>query len=308
MKLICNTTDFHIKNKTAVTLGKFDGLHRGHQKLIQNVLQAKKEGFDTAVFTFSTFPTSILSGVKHQTLTTKEERTHYLSEIGLDYLIEYPFDQNLIHMSPEAFIWEILIKKLNAGYIIVGKDYHFGYKREGDYNLLTEMAMKYNYRLLVMDKEKDHEHEISSTYIREELMAGHIEKVNHLLGYPYTFSGEVIHGRALARNLGFPTMNLLPNPEKLLPPLGVYCVKAVVDGQVYNGIANVGYKPTITDQQILLLETHLFSYTGITYGKTIDVMLYRYMRPEIKFASIDELKAQMEHDVKTGKEFFAMLS
>lgn len=308
MNLIFNTTDFHLKNKTAVTLGKFDGLHRGHQKLFQKVLEAKREGFETAVFTFSSFPTSILSGVKHQTLTSNEERTRYLSRIGLDYLIEYPFDQTLIHMSPEEFIKEILIKKLNAGYIIVGKDYHFGYKREGDYNLLAQLATKYNYRLLVMEKEKDHEREISSTYIREELMKGNIEKVNELLGYPYTFSGVVEHGRALARNLGFPTMNLKPNPEKLLPPPGVYCVKAVVDGCVYNGIANLGYKPTITDQQILLLETHLFSFGESTYGKTIDVMLYRYIRPEIKFASIEQLKAQMEHDVKTGKEFFAKLS
>ncbi|MBQ7432763.1 MAG: bifunctional riboflavin kinase/FAD synthetase [Lachnospiraceae bacterium] len=301
-----NTEHFQLPRRTVITLGKFDGLHLGHRKLIHTLQSCKKEELDSVVFTFSVPPASIVQGTRSGQLMTGAERTAALEQAGIDYLISYPCDQKLIHMSAENFICEILVGKCQAAVIVVGTDCHFGYQRRGDVGMLRQYADQYDYQVVVVDKEIDpvSGEEISSTLIKRELLAGNMEHANAMLGYPYSYRGEVVHGKQLGRTLGIPTMNVYPDEEKIVPPAGVYCAKAEIDGCIYKGIANIGYKPTVTEEHRLLLETFLFDFHADVYGKEIAVMLYFFVRAEQKFAGIPELQRQMTADIRSGREYF----
>ncbi len=300
-------TEFRLPNRTVITLGKFDGLHRGHQRLLQRVKTWQEQGYESVVFTFSVPPASVVKGQPGRLLMTFAEQARALEKEGIQWLISYPCDKALIETSPEDFIRHILAEKCHAGVIVAGRDFRFGYQRRGDYRMLQAYAEKYGYQVEILEKELDEEtgEEISSTLIREELTRGNMPHVASLLGYPYTFQGEVVHGRQLAGKLGFPTMNLCVPENKAVPPSGVYCVKACVDGQVYEGIANLGCKPTVTEDRQLLLETFLYDFHDISYGKTISVMLYFFVRAEQKFESVEALQMQMTRDIAFGKKFFA---
>ena len=301
--------EFYITEPTVLTLGKFDGIHLGHQKLIAQLMNEKKQGMKTAVFTFSQSPNSIVKGKTQKVLMTMEEREMILESMGVDYLIEYPCDESLIRTSAEDFVKEIIVKKCHAAMIVVGTDFHFGYQRKGDWKFLKEKSSYYEYQLIVQDKLIDEESgkEISSTYIKEEIKQGHMEHAMQMLGRPYFFTGTVCRGMQLARTLNIPTMNLHPQEEKVMPPYGVYCVKAIVDHEVYDGIANLGEKPTVTNEHMLKLETHLFEFHKFVYGKIVHIMLYSFVRAEIKFESVQQLKEQMEQDVQYGKRYCAYL-
>ena len=299
-----NTLNIQITGDTAVTLGKFDGLHRGHQKLLDDIKRKKAEGYQTVVFTFARPPMALLTGKPQRTLLVNEERREILEQMNIDYLIEYPFTETVSHMLPEYFVKEILIEQLHMKYLAAGKDFGFGYQRSGNTNLLRQLAPKYGYEITVMEKETDGIREISSTYIKEELSLGHIEKVNELLGRTFSVQGTIVHGKELGRKIGIPTINLYPPDEKLLPPKGVYCAKTEIDGRVYEGIANIGIKPTVTDQRRMTIEVHLFDICEQLYGKKAKVCLYHFVRPECKFDSVDQLKEQMERDIAAGKQYF----
>lgn len=309
MEYITGKKTFRLKapGPVAVTLGKFDGVHRGHRKLMDVLLRLKTEGYYAGVFTFDLSDLQILKKRPIRQLMTCEERAGYLEELGIDWLVEYPFDTETRQMDPEAFIRRILVEQMGAKAIVVGEDFHFGRDRMGDPALLAACAEKYGYRLFVMKKEKDDSgREISSTFIREELAAGHMEKVQKLLGYPYYMKGLVVHGLGLAVKLGFPTMNQIPEQSKMLPPYGVYCSRVRIDGRQYNGITNIGCKPTVSNQNVPWAETYLWDYSGNAYGKEIILELYRFTRPERPFGSMEELVAQMNRDVKAGMEFFGL--
>lgn len=299
-----NTFDVQITGDTAVTLGKFDGMHRGHQKLLNDIKKKKAEGYQTVVFTFARPPMALLTGKPQRTLLVNEERREVLDKMKIDYLIEYPFNEVISHMLPECFVKEILVKQLHMKYLAAGKDFGFGYQRSGNTDLLKKLAPKYGYEITVMEKETDGIREISSTYIKEELNQGHIEKVNELLGRPFSVQGSIVHGKELGRKIGIPTINIFPPDEKLLPPKGVYCAKTEIDGQVYDGIANIGIKPTVTDQKRMIIEVHLFDVCKQLYGKQAKVSLYNFVRPEYKFDSVELLKQQMKQDVAVGRQYF----
>ena len=306
MKHITGTKTIQTEAKNnAVTLGKFDGIHLGHRKLMDTLLQLKNEGYTAGVFTFDLSELQILRRQPIPQLLTAQERAGYLDALGIDWLIEYPFDRTTREMDPEAFVRQILCGQLHAKAIVIGEDFHFGRERRGDAALLARLAEPYGYRLFVLEKERDETgREISSTYVREELVAGHMEKVRSLLGYPYYIRGLVAHGLGLAVRLGFPTMNQIPDQDKMLPPYGVYCSRATVDGIPYDGITNIGCKPTVSSQNRPWVETYLWDYSGNAYGKEITVELYHYCRRERPFSSTDALIEQMTRDVETGKEFF----
>ncbi len=296
MEYIQGTTEFFIPEHTAVTLGKFDGVHKGHQKLIHQILNLRKDGLKSVVFT--------TNPGKKQLLLTEEEQRDILFRQGADYVIRCPFIPQISHMEPEAFIDRILIGQLHAKKIVVGTDFRFGYQRRGDCNLLINLQEKYGYQVIVMQKEKRGSRDISSTYIREELEKGDMALVNELLGYPFPIMGEVSHGRKVGRTLGMPTANLIPPDEKLLPPNGVYISKTAVDGREYTGITNIGYKPTVGKTAFRGAETYLFHFEQDLYGKRIEVQLYQYVRPEKKFQSLEELTERIKVDISLGKEYF----
>ena len=295
MEYMQGAAGIYIPEETAVTLGKFDGLHRGHQKLINRIVQKKKEGLASVVLA--------LQGQKTAGLLLSDEKRRLLDGWGVSCLVDCPMTEDLIRMSPEDFVAQVLVDRLHARFIAVGSDFRFGYQRKGDVNLLGELGRVFGYRLEVVKKERYQDQDISSSLIREELEAGNMETVNNLLGYTFSVSGEVLHGRQIGRTLGMPTTNLVPSTRKLLPPNGVYVSVTVIDGKRHPGITNIGYKPTI-GEKFKGVETHIFDFDEDLYGRDIEVKLLHYRRPEQKFSSREELKTQMENDIAFGREFF----
>lgn len=296
----------------AVTLGKFDGLHRGHEKLIEKVVDcAKQKHLESVVCAFDMQamrrqrPDDKKMPVRRNALMTKEERRDRL-EGRVDYLVDCPFTLEFSRMPAEDFIRDILAGLFHAAYVVAGTDCSFGYEKRGDIRMLKQYEETYGYRLIVIEKEKYKGREISSTYIKETLAEGNLPLANHLLGYPYGISGIVEHGRQLGRTLGFPTLNVAPDASKVLPPNGVYISRALLDGVWYPGIVNVGVKPTVTDSNRMLAESYLFDYQGDAYGRETKITLLDFRRPEQKFAGVAEMKACIDRDIAYGKSWFSI--
>jgi len=306
MKYIAGNTNFKFKN-SAVTLGKFDGLHLGHQLLLDQVKSYKEQGYTTIMFSFLYHPFNLFSDKEFELIYTEEEKVAKLKKYGIDVLISYPFTEETRNIEPEKFIKDILVDKLDAKVIVVGNDFRFGHERRGDIKLLQEMAKIYGYKVIACEKRKSHEGVISSSTIRKELTVGNLEAVNAMLGQPYTITGEVMHGRKIGRTLGMPTTNILPAINKLLPPCGVYASKTLIDGIYHPGVTNIGYKPTVGEEDRKGVETYLFDFDQDLYGRVIEVELYTYFRPEIKFNSLEELKLKMQGDIVFAKNYFNKL-
>lgn len=300
MEYITGTRKFHIDKPSVVTLGKFDGLHRGHKKLLDEMNRFRDRGYLAAVFTFETSPGTLMQGKLQTMITTNAERRVNLDQAGVDYLVEYPFNREVAHMLPEKFVSEVLVGQMNAKAIVAGKDFHFGYERRGDVALLTRLAAQYGYEMVPVEKAVDGDREISSTYIREELAKGNIEKANELLGYSYMIHGLVVHGLCLGSKLGFPTVNILPKKQKHLPAFGVYLSQTIIDEKVYNSITNIGKKPTIRGENPAGVETYIYDLDEDLYDKWIEVRLIGYIRPERKFSGVEQLKKQVLSDKEKG--------
>lgn len=306
MKYIRKTLDFETKNPTAITLGKFDGVHKGHMKLINRILDiGKRDDLETVIFTFDVSPQVSFGYRKPQMLLTNEERRRRLQKQGVDLLIECPFIPEIRDMEAEDFVREILVKKLHVKALVVGPDFHFGHGRRGTPKMLERMGVEYGFTLDVLDKVMDESREVSSSYIREELLKGNLEKVNELLGYPYTITGEVVHGRSLGHTIGVPTINQIPGEDKLLPPWGVYASRTRIAGMEFYGITNIGVKPTVLEK-FVGVETYLFDCDMDLYGEIAKVELCHYQRPEVKFESVEALKQQMNKDKEYGKQYFML--
>lgn len=301
MKIINDTLDFSIPEMSAITLGKFDGIHKGHQKLMKMILAKKEQGLKSVVFTFGQMPGTFFFG-KGRTILTRKERQLHLERMGLDYMIECPFVPEVIQMEPEKFIEDVLVNQLHVKYIAVGPDFRFGHNRKGSVGMLKKMAPVYGYEVEVFDKECLEDKVISSTYVRHMLEIGEMETVQKLLGYPYYVSGTVVHGHAIGRKIGIPTINLIPDDDKMLPPNGVYLTKTIWEEKQIFGITNVGCKPTISGEEAKGIETHLYDFDGDLYDKELTVEFYAYHRPERRFESLEELKSQLARDVSWGRE------
>ena len=226
------------------------------------------------------------------------------ADAGVDYLVEYPFNEETAAMEPLEFIKKVVAGNLNAAHVVVGADWHFGRDRSGNCDVLMAAQKLYNYEVHIVDKEKFEQRDISSTWIREEIQLGNMENVNILLGYPYMIMGTVEEGRHLGKDLGFATVNIYPSPEKLLPPYGVYASKVISDGKEYYSITNIGIRPTFDDSDRVSVETHLFDHDEDMYGKEIRVELFHFERPETKFDTLDKLISQVEADIEFTRMFF----
>lgn len=290
---------------SAVTIGKFDGIHRGHEYLISCIHEQAKRGMKSVMVTFDQSPRVILGkeAKDDRNLVTPAERSVLLSKQGLDYLLELPFTDEIISMEPEDFI-AMLCEKLHMRYLVVGNDFHFGYKGRGDAALLEKLSHQMGFELLVVDKLQDDDRDISSSYVRDEIRQGHILHANELLGHPYFVWGEIIHGNHIGTGMGVPTINILPPADKLLPPFGVYVTTVEVEGRIYHGITDVGTKPTVSSAGSVVVETHILDFSSNIYGETAMIRFYDYVRPEMKFDNIDALKKQIESDKKMAYAFF----
>lgn len=307
MKYIEGLMDYTMDRDTAVTLGKFDGLHRGHQRLLQCISSKKERGLESVVVTIWPDP-------KIRALLTKGEKKELLKSFGVQWWMDCPFLPQISRMEPEDFVREVLVGRLRAKYIAVGSDFRFGYQRKGDCRLLVRLQKELGYELEIVEKEVFDGRVISSSFVKEALEKGDMKLVNSLLGYPYTVQGEVLHGRRIGRTLGMPTTNLIPSVGKLLPPNGVYATKTVIRPEAgesaqnpkeFFGITNIGYKPTV-GEYFRGVETYLFDFDGDLYGQMIEVRFFAFERPEQKFADLEKLKEQMHRDIGFGRTYFRL--
>lgn len=303
MKIIKDTTEFYIEEATAVAIGKFDGFHCGHQKLLQRMQEQKKKGFATVVFTFVPSPAAFFSKEPEKELTTIEEKRKIFENAGIDYLIEYPFYQEIADMEPNTYIEEVLVKRIHAKCIVAGEDVSFGRRGLGNYQMLEEKSQKFGYDVIIIDKVQYEGREVSSTYVREEVARGKMELVHQLLGIPYHVGGTIVHGRKLGRTLGMPTVNQIPPKEKLLPPNGVYYSYVMLEGKKMPSITNIGTKPTVKNDIVMGVETYIYNFNENVYGEELEVYLLSFKRPEMRFESVEALKQQMAEDIAAGRKY-----
>ena len=293
-----------------VTLGNFDGVHLGHQQLINHLIeQGKKLNLPTVVMLFEPQPLEFFSKQNAPArLTSFKEKVQLIEKLGIDYIIAVPFTQTFANMSANAFIQDWLIKKLSAKYIVIGDDFQFGRDRKGDINLLQQYTQNNHFSVESMPTFVWNNLRISSTAVREALFNSDFELARCLLGRDYVIQGRVVHGNALARQLGFPTANIHLNRKK--PALqGVYFVKVknCCSNQYYHGIANIGIRPTIEGKKAIL-EVNIFDFSGDIYGQYLDVTFVCKLRDEKKFDSLADLKQQISQDVCTAKQISAKLT
>lgn len=298
---ILDGLDFRLRN-SAVSLGKFDGIHRGHRLLLGKILE--QDRYHPTVFTFGAAQGNGV--MPAQQIYSKREQGMILEKLGIEREIIFPFNDETRNISAQEFIRDVLVDKIDAKLICVGEDFHFGKGRQGDVELLSRLADQYGYELQICSKLTCDEEIISSTRIRWELSTGKLDKVNELLGEPYFICGEVVHGNALGRTIGMPTANMLPEQGKVLPVFGVYATTVEVDGKEYAGVTNIGLKPTVGAEHVTV-ETLLDDFSGDLYGKEIVVRFHHFLRREKKFAGVELLREQMERDREQARKSLSLL-
>ncbi|MGE5557977.1 MAG: bifunctional riboflavin kinase/FAD synthetase [Bacillota bacterium] len=284
---------------TVLTLGVFDGMHRGHQKIVSKVIKtAKTMNYFSAVLTFLNHPQNTLSNIAPRFIITPEEKIRFIEECYKpDFIITITFDRTWAEMPPEVFLKEILIAKLRLKVFVIGHDFHFGKNAEGDEDLLSKYAALYHYKIAPVSPVKYKGEVISSTVIRHLIISGDFKKAGRLLGRPYQISGSVVAGRQLARKLGFPTMNMKLANNILLPDFGVYLIREKNYGF---GAANLGVKPTVGEQEPAL-EAHFF-VPPQHIEDNLQIEFLEYIRPEIKFSSLEDMKMQVQKDLAVAWE------
>ncbi|MCC8379765.1 bifunctional riboflavin kinase/FAD synthetase [Xenorhabdus sp. PB30.3] len=292
-----------------LTIGNFDGVHRGHQALLKHLKQeGLRLGLPTMVMIFEPQPLEVFVADKAPArLTRLRDKIKYLSQYGVDYLLCVKFDRNFAANTPESFVSRLLVEKLGVKFLAVGDDFRFGKNRLGDFHYLQQAGKQYGFDVASTDSFCDSGLRISSTAIRQSLQHDDLTLAETLLGHPYSISGRVVHGNRLGRTIGFPTANL-PLKRLVAPVKGVYAVEVYGLGDTpLPGVANIGNRPTVSGQG-QQLEVHLIDTQMDLYGRHIDVVLRKKLRDEQRFASLDALKQQIANDVVSAREYFLQRS
>ncbi|MFQ9515005.1 MAG: bifunctional riboflavin kinase/FAD synthetase [Eubacterium sp.] len=296
MQCISVNDNIQLKN-TIVTVGKFDGIHKGHEKLL-DVIAKNANGRQKVVLTFATSPGAFLKNNANKTIVTEEEKQILCEQQGIDVYMKMPMEKEFLALTPDAFVSEILKDKIGATTIVCGPDFHFGAGAKGNVEFLKTNQKKYGYKLIVVEKEQYNNKDISSTAIREKISEGKMLEVNEMLDHPYRIIGKVEQGKQLGRTMGLPTANIIPDETKLLPPNGVYRTVVVVNNRSFNAISNVGINPTVETGTRIKVETHIIDYKDYIYNEIVQVQFYDFIRPERTFESVEELKKQINADIK----------
>lgn len=299
MKIYSSIDQFKKVSNAVVTLGTFDGVHKGHGVIINRLLEiAKQVDGEVVVLTFFPHPRMVLFPEDHglQLLNTIHERSNLLEKAGVQHLIIHPFSKEFSRMSSTEFVRDVLVKKLGVKKLVIGYDHHFGRNREGSFEDLEELAPIYNFEVERIAEQDVNNVAVSSTKIRNALTEGDVQTANEFLGYEYELTGTVVHGKKLGRTLGFPTANIeLKEDYKLIPANGVYAARAVVKGEVFKGVMSIGNRPTF-DNGERSVEINLFDFDKEIYDETLTIKFIAYLRPELKFNGSNELVAVMNKD------------
>ncbi len=295
-----------LEGKTVVlTMGFFDGVHRGHRALTDLVIKRSKElNLSSAALTFWPHPRLTLNKDPHKLrfLTTLNEKTKIFSRLGFDFFIILEFKSSIAHMSAEEFL-NFIVKSYHVKHLIIGKDHRFGHNAEGNFETLKKFSSKFGFTFEEIEIIEQNETNVSSTKIREALRNGELEKANVMLGYPYLLTGTIELGSQIGRKIGFPTANIRPiDPLKLIPANGVYAVLLNSNGKIEKGMMNIGIRPTVDKTQQLTIEVHIFNFNEDIYNSRIDIALIERIRDEKRFPDIEHLKAQLEIDKKNISE------
>ena len=303
-----NESEFFANRSTAIGLGNFDGLHVGHMALVNTLIsEARIHGMQSVIYTFTKHPENILrKKLFTPLLTTVGKRVQILGETALDAVYFEEFDEDYSRMEPECFVKKVLLDKLGARLIIAGFNYRFGYKGQGDVDLLRTMGKKYNFRVIIIPPVKVDNEIVSSTAIREYVKKGEMENVFRLLGRHYSITGEVMGGKRIGRRIGFPTANLHPEEYLILPKDGVYITKTLYNGEFYSSLTNIGRNPTFEDAAKVSVETHILNFDRDIYRSSIEVFFLSLLRGETKFKNAQELSEKISQDVIAAKEYFGL--
>lgn len=309
MNTIQNIANFSTTEKTYITIGTFDGVHFGHQKIIEKlVVEAKKAGKKSVLLTFFPHPRMVLQKDNSlELINTIEERAELLEKTGLDYLIIHPFSKEFSRMNALEFVRDILVNQLNVSKLIIGYDHHFGKNREGNINQLTEYSHLYDFTVEEILAQDIDDVSVSSTKIRKALLEGNIKTANSYLGYNFTLKGLVVSGKKLGSKIGYPTANInIKESYKLIPKTGVYVVKATIDNTTIFGIMNIGTRPTVNGDY-RTIEVHFLDFNKDLYDTTLTVELLYFIRDEVKFDSIDALINQIKKDEVAARNYIKAL-
>jgi riboflavin kinase/FMN adenylyltransferase len=296
--------------RPVVTLGVFDGVHRGHRILLEHVVnEARRRGGESAAVTFDPPPRLVLSqdhtGLSF--LSTRDEKQKLIEAAGIEHLIIIPFTREISNLSAYDFVERILVGKIKVSHLVVGYDHHFGKGRQGDFKTIVRCGEKYGFGVEKMEEVKARQGIISSTVIREALLDGRLDDANDLLGYSYSLSGRVVSGRRLGRHLGFPTANIEPSDiYKLVPANGVYAVEVQLYGELFKGVMSIGFNPTVSnDRERRSIEVNIFDFDREIYGNEITVRFRYRLRDEKKFEDTVKLAEQMEADRQEAKRLLS---
>lgn len=302
--IIINDTNIEQNEFTAVTLGNFDGIHLGHHKLVEvTKAYAKERSLKTVVFSFYPHPVAVIKKDKpFYTILSREEKAEVVSKLGIDIFIEYPFSTEFSEVEAYDFL-KILSEKLKCKVLVVGNDYCFGKNRKGNFDFLKQCSEEFGFETIQIGAVEMFGERVSSTNIRKCILKRDFEKATKLLGKNYFIAGGVCKGNQIGRTLGFPTANLMPCKDKLLPPDGVYITTSEFMGRKYKSITNIGKNPTV-DGTTKTVETFLFDFDKEIYGQKIKVNFHKFIREEVKFKNIDELKKQLENDKIIAEQYY----
>ncbi|MEN9335907.1 MAG: Riboflavin biosynthesis protein RibF [Bacteroidota bacterium] len=306
METFLNISEFPESKGSVVTLGTFDGVHLGHQKILTKLTEsAQKMGLKSLVLTFHPHPRTVLQeATTLQLLNTIDEKKSLLANQNIDFLVIHPFDKEFSRLTAEEFVENVLVKKFNVKKIIIGYDHRFGRNRTATIDDLIHFGKVYGFEVEQISAEEINAMTISSTKIRKALQHGEISTANHYLGHPYLLNGTIVQGQQIGRTIGFPTANIAINsPEKLIPVNGVYIANAYLNSKKYHGVMNIGNRPTVNGQS-QSIEIHLFDFDSTIYGENITIEFIEYIRPEQKFENLDALKLQIAKDKEQAIRYF----
>ena len=293
-----------------IALGFFDGVHLGHAALLRRTVEeAAARGAIPAVFTFDRVPKEVLTSIPCPLINSPEDRKDLVRRLyGIRDVIMVPFDDEMRTTAWEDFVTEILVKRYHAVHLVAGHDHHFGYKNQGSPELLVEKCAQLGLGCDIIPKVEVGGITVSSTYIRRLVELGQIDRANRYLGHPHVLTQVVRHGRRIGHTIGIPTVNLTAPPHVLVPSHGVYATRVTLpDGSSYAAVTNVGTRPTVNNGSDVTVEAWLLDFDGDLYGQTVRVEFFRHIRDEVRFDSLDTLKAQIQADAETTRRCFAEL-
>jgi len=304
LKVFRNFSDYSSHRPLALSLGMFDGVHLGHKSIIDTLINVGKENnLETAVLTFWPHPRFVFNPNEDlKLLNTVEEKKFLMEKYGIGNLFLKEFDEEFRNLTGEEFVRRILIEKLHVKYLIIGYDHSFGKNKSGNFELLQKLSQELDFEVEQMEAVNIHENNISSTKIRNALSAGDIRKANEMLGYSYSVSGTVVHGKKIGRTIGYPTANIDTNSIKLLPKKGAYIVEVFVNGLQYKGMLSVGTNPTVNGEK-LTVEVYIINFDQDIYGENITVKFRDFLHDEIKFEGLEKLIERLDEDKKLAEEF-----